>query len=225
MTGTDELIRALAADGRPVRRLWPVAPRLALWCAGVAGVVGLAALWHGARPDILDLLAAPSFLLHVLYPAATGIAAAIAGLMLCRPERSTAWLLLPLPTLVLWVSDLGYGCLAHWSPITPGSIPWHEASRCLTLVLVLSLPLSALTIAMLRSAAVVRPRAVLVAGFLAVSATASSAMTMLHELDATALVLFWDVGLIAVVALIGLRSSLARVGRRRAAAFASLAEQ
>ncbi len=217
MTGTDDLILSLAADARPVRRLGPVGARLGLWLAGVCCVVGLAAVLHGPRPNVIELLEARPFLFHVLWPALTGVTAALAGLMFCRPERSSAWLLLPVPTLVLWLSDLGYGCLAHWSPIAPGSISWHEASRCLTLVLVLSLPLCALTIMMLRPAAIVRPRAALLVGFLAVSATASSAMTLLHELDATALALFWDVALVALVALVGLRSGLIQVDRRRAA--------
>ena len=38
--------------------------------------------------------------------------AAVAAFMVSLPDRSQRWLLLPVPTLVLWVGTVGYGCLA-----------------------------------------------------------------------------------------------------------------
>jgi hypothetical protein len=59
-------------------------------------------------------------------------------------------LLLPLPTLLVWVSGIGYGCLAYWVPLTPGSVTLGDNLRCLPTIVLTSLPLSFLSIVMLR---------------------------------------------------------------------------
>ena len=56
------------------------------------------------------------------------------------------------------------------------------------------LPLSLLMLEMLRFAAAIRTTSVILMGSLAVSAITSTALSMFHPLDATAMILGWNLG-------------------------------
>jgi hypothetical protein len=53
---------------------------------------------------------------------------------------------------------------------------------------------------MLRHAAPLRPEAVSAAGGLAIAAMTSFALALLHDLDATIMILIWNLGMAAVIA-------------------------
>ena len=124
----------------------------------------------------------------------TGILATIATFFVSLPDRSRLWLLLPVPPLVMWLSTIGYQCFAGWVPVPPGAITVEAASSCLATLVLTSLPLSLLMLAMLRYAAVLRPTSVVLMGSLAVSAITATALSMFHPLDATAMILGWNLG-------------------------------
>lgn len=198
MTRTEDLIESLAARAAPVRRLPSPAVRLCLWLLAALAVVGALALLHGARPGLDTLLAQPRFALGVAASAATGVLAALAAFLVSLPDRPRAWALLPLPTAALWVATIGYSCLAQW--VSPdGSSPPGETLRCASTLLASSIPLSLLTLWMLRHTTLLWRRGPVLMGGLAVGAVTATALSLLHPLDASAEILFWNLGVAGLV--------------------------
>lgn len=203
MITTLDLIEALATNATPVRRLRPPLARAAVWLSVAATILVLLAVSHGARPDLAQRLQQPVFVASILASLLTGILAAIASFMVSLPDRSRAWLLLPLPALVVWISTIGYGCLADWVDFEGGALHMGEAARCFATLVLTSVPLSLLMFVMLRQAAPLRPMAVALAGSLAVAAMTASALSLFHEFDATIMILMWNFGSAAVLVGLG----------------------
>ena len=208
MITTPDLINSLAEDAAPVRRLRPPLTRAAWWLLLAAFVLALLATSHGARPDLFQRLQQPAFALGVMSSLVTGILAAIASFQVSLPDRSRLWLLLPSPALVLWLSTIGYGCLTDWVSIGPSGVRLGETARCFATLVLTGFPLSLAMLLMLRHAAALRPIAVTVAGSLAVAAITATALSLFHNLDATVLVLIWNIG--TAVLIVGLGGMLGR---------------
>ncbi len=83
--------------------------------------------------------------------------------------------------------------------MSPNSVQLGEVAHCFATLLIVSLPLSALTFFMLRHIVRLRPAPVTLTGGLAVGATASAALLLFHALDATLMVLIWNLGLAGLV--------------------------
>ena len=203
MTKTPDLIDTLVQDATPVRRLRPPLVRAGLWLAFAAIVLGLIAIAHGLRPDFSDCMRQPLFVVGMLGALATGISAAVASFQLSLPDSSRLWIILPLPALALWVVTIGYGCLTDWVSIGPDSVRLSEAIRCFATLLMTSVPLSIAMLAMLRYTALLRPLEVSVLGGLAVAAVTAFALSLLHDLDATVMILIWNLGAAALIASLG----------------------
>ena len=199
MTETTDLVHHLAADARPVRVLHHPLWRATLWGIAAAAVLGVLAMQHGVRPDLAEQWQSPSFRLRLCASLATGLLAALACMLAGLPDRSRRWLLLPLPALALWVSGLGYGCLTDWVSVDSGRMQAGETLRCFATLLLVSLSLSSVLAVMLRHAALLRPRPVLLCAGLAVGGMAASAMSLLHAIDASLMVLIWNIGAAALV--------------------------
>ena len=208
MITTPDLIGALAANVTPVRRLRPPLARATLWLSFAAVVLVLLAVSHGGRPDLALRLRQPTFVVSIAASLLTGILAALAVFLVSVPDRSRAWLLLPLPALVVWISTIGYGCLTDWVDLDAGSFRVGEAARCFATLVLTSVPLSLLMFVMLRHAAPLRPMPVALTGSLAVAAITASALSLLHAFDATAMILRWNLGSAALV--VGMGSLLGR---------------
>ena len=199
MITTPELIEVLASRAKPVRRLRPPLLRAAFWLVLAALVFGLLAAAHGTRTDLAQQFARPEFALGLAASLLTGVLAGVAAFFLSLPDRSRAWSFLPVPTLVLWISTVSYGCLTHWVDVGPDGMRMGEAARCFATLLVTSLPLSLGLIVMLRHAAWLRTTAVTLTGGLAVAAMAATALSLFHNLDATIMVLIWNFGVTAII--------------------------
>jgi hypothetical protein len=205
---TSALIDALADSVTPVRRLRPPFLRAVLWLSLAAAVLGLLCVAQGVRADITMRLREPAFLVSMLGALATAILAALASFKLSLPDSSRGWLLLPLPALAVWASTIGYGCLTNWVRMDPEGIHLGEAARCFATLLLTSIPLSIAMLVMLRHAALLRPTAVAASGGLAIAATTSFALSLIHDLDATIMILIWNLGTAALIA--GLASVFGR---------------
>ena len=203
MITTPELIALLAANASPVRRLRPPLVRTGLWLLLAAGVFVLLALSHGVRPDLVQRAEQPVFVIGIVASLVTGVLAAIASFMISLPDRSRAWILLPVPALVVWVSTVSYGCLTNWVSVGPDGMRLGEAARCFATVLLTSLPLSLALYIMLRHAALIRPTAVTLTGSLAVAAMTATALSLFHDLDATVMVLMWNLGIAVMIVAVG----------------------
>ena len=205
MRRTSDLIDALVDSATPVRRLRPPLVRAGIWLALAAAVLALLCVAHGVRTDLAARLQQPVFVVGMLGALTTAILAALASFKLGLPESSRRWLLLPLPGLVVWVSTMSYGCLTDWVSMSADGIRMGEAARCFATLLLTSLPLSIGMLVMLRHAAPLRPTAVSAVGGLAIAAMTSFALALLHDLDATIMILIWNLGMAALI--VGLASA------------------
>jgi len=203
VTKTPDLIDALVETATPVRRLRPPIVRAGLWLAFAATVLCLIAIAHGVRPDFSDRLRQPLFVLGMLGALATSISAAVASFRLSLPDSSRLWAVLPLPALALWVATIGYGCLTDWVSLDPDGVHMGEAIRCFATLLMTSIPLSIAMLVMLRYAALLRPLEVGIVGGLAVAAVTAFALSLFHGLDATVMILIWNLGTAALIATLG----------------------
>jgi len=82
----EALIDRLASNLRPVRRLWPVNARLALWLLLEAVFLALAAT-VGSRPDLPEKIRSLRYLLEVTAFVSTGTFAAVLALRAAIPGR------------------------------------------------------------------------------------------------------------------------------------------
>jgi hypothetical protein len=205
---TSDLIDALVDSATPIRRLRPPFLRACLWLALASGVLGLLCIAHGVRPDIFMRLQQPVFVVSMIGALATAVLAALASFKLSLPDSSRWWLLVPAPALALWVSTIGYGCLTDWVTMSPDGVRMGEAVRCFATLLLTSVPLSIAMLIMLRHAALLRPTAVSTAGGLAIAAMTSFALSLIHDFDATIMILIWNLGVAALIA--GLASAFGR---------------
>jgi hypothetical protein len=203
VTKTPDLIDALVECATPVRRLRPPLVRAGLWLVLAAFILVLLAIGHGVRTDLAERLNQPVFAVSIAAALATGILAAVAAFVVSLPDRSQWWLLLPAPALAVWVGTIGYGCLTDWVGIGPDGVHLGETLRCFATLVLTSVPLAIALAVMLRYAALLRPGAVTLAGALAVAAITSSALSLFHDLDATMMILIWNLGTAALITALG----------------------
>jgi hypothetical protein len=134
----------------------------------------------------------------------TGVLAAVVAFIVSLPDRSRLWLLLPSPAIALWVSTIGYGCLSGWVSVRPDGVALGEAVDCFATLVLTSVPLWLAMLLMLRHVALLRSAAAAMAASLAVAAIASTALALFHDLDASVMILMWNLGTAAL--LVGLGS-------------------
>jgi hypothetical protein len=191
---TADLIQSLATNLAPVKRLRSPLTRVSLWLVLAAVIVALLTISHGVRPQFAERMQEASFSINMLSSIVTGILAAIATFMVSLPDRSPLWLLLPAPSLAAWLASIGHQCFAGWVSLAPGAITTEAAASCISTLVVTSVPLSLTMLMMLRYTALLRPVSTMLIGSLAVSAITSAALSMFHPLDATVMVLIWNLG-------------------------------
>ena len=205
----DLVVARLAADLRPVRRL-PAPPlRAAAWIGLVALMAGGLAVFCDL-PALRDrLAAAPDMWLAVVGSTATAVLAALAAFELSVPGRSLRWALLPVPTLLLWTWASGLGCLRTWGMPSPAALgPAGEAGHCLTHILMMSVPLMAVMMVMVRRACPLRPNVTALVSGLAIAAASATLLNFDHPFDASATDLM--IHLIAVLVVIAINQVIAR---------------
>jgi hypothetical protein len=194
---TDDLIAQLADSLTPVRRVAPPWRAALAWLALAVLLVGAAVAWAGFRHDLAVRLMVPEERINLVAAALTGVAAAFAAFQLAMPDRSARWALLPLPFAVLWLSGLGWGCLRDL--VQNGWPALSTSFDCMGFILSFGLPLTAAMLWMARHAAPIRPAPVAALGGLAAAAISSVGLSLVHHLDAAAMVLIWHGGSIAIV--------------------------
>ncbi len=203
MVTTPELIDRLCAGTTPVRRLRAPLLRAGSWLLFAGLVLVVLAALHGVRPDLALRLRQPEFVAALAGSLLTGVLAALAAFHLSLPDRSRWWLLLPAPAIALWLATIGYGCLTSWISIGPGGVRLGSALECLRTLVLVSLPPWVVLLAMLRHTAWLDPSPVALMGGVAIAGVAATAMSTLHQLDATALVLLWNLGAAALIVALG----------------------
>lgn len=199
MKSTSDLIDSLVADAKPVRRLRPPVTRALCWLLFAALMLTLVALVHGVRPDLMVKLRQPTFVVGVAAALITAVLASTASFMASVPGRSRLWLWLPAPAVVVWMSTIGYGCLTDWVSIGPNGMSPGETARCFATLAITGIPLSLAMLLMLRYVARLAPTSIVMTGSLAVAAMTSAALSLFHPLDATVMIVMWNVGVAVVL--------------------------
>lgn len=141
---TDDLIRQLASDTRPVARN-SIARRLAIGV--VAGAIASALLILasiGVRPDLGEAMRSASFWIKWGYTLSLSIAALMATVQLARPDSGRLYGLWTLAVPVLLLGAVGLLELAR-TPSSQWLAMWlgHSWKSCPWLVLSLSVPIFA----------------------------------------------------------------------------------
>ena len=90
---------------------------------------------------------------------------------------------------------------------------WGETARCFATLVLTSLPLSLAMLMMLKHAADIRPTTVAIVGSLSVAALTAVALSLFHVLDASLMVIMWNIGTATLI--VGLSSFLSRRFARR----------
>jgi hypothetical protein len=210
----ERLIEKLAASAAPVRRLKPPAIRAAGWLAAVAAIAAVAILLFSNLDLFMHRVQDPKMQLELIGTALTGILAVIAAFHLSLPDRSPAWVLLPLPPFVLWLASSGYNCYRHWIVYGPDGWALGDSSDCFQFILLVSIPFGASLVLVLRRAFPLNPVRVALMGGLGVAALSAFVLQFFHPFDVT----FMDLGVhlvaIALVASIaGVMEKLANRAR------------
>lgn len=182
---TDGLIDRLGADLRPVRRLLPPLFRAGLWLGVVAAIAALLAGVAKLGSIEQRLAAQPDMWLAVLGAVTTMLLAAIATFQLSMPDRSAGWALLPLPGVALWIGASGLGCLRQWlfSETHPATL--RDSGDCFGFIIGMSIPLTAVTVVMLRRGCTLHPNLTAATAGLAIAAAAATLLTFFHPYDAS----------------------------------------
>lgn len=211
--GLEQLIEQLVADARPVRRLRPPMVRAALYLLTVAAMAAIAILLFSNLTLFAERARDPKLDLELIGTLLTGIAAVIAAFHLSLPDRSSAWALLPMPPLLLWVASSGYSCYRHWLNFGPDSWEIGDSAHCFAFILGASVPLSLSLIYLLRRAYPLAPVRVAAIGGLGVAAIAAFILQFFHPFDVT----FMDLGihLFAVSLVVAAVSGREEMSRRR----------
>src|SRR5512143_2279679 len=182
----DPLIRGLAADLKPVRRLRRPALRALGWLGVVAAIALGLAIFADVHAMMERIVAAPDMWLAVFGSAATAVLAAIAAFELSLPDASRHWAWLPLPGALLWLGASGFGCLRVWVAPDSHVAVMNESRDCLLFIVALSVPLSALLLMMLRRAYPLYPGLTAAIAGLAVAAAAATLLNFFHPYDVAA---------------------------------------
>lgn len=203
MESTDSLIDSLAGGVTPVRRLRPPLVRALSWIALGAAVVVALTLWRGFRADISDQIGDPAFWVQVIGAALTGVCATLATFEISLPDRPRLWAALPIPAAILWASGFAFGCLGHWIVIPTDAAIAQDSMRCLSTIVLATIPLGLALWFMLRRTRTLAPAGSAWLGALAVAGFADTAHLLLHVVQASLLVLTINLIPVALIVVAG----------------------
>ncbi len=199
---SEDLIRQLAANLRPVQRVSHPAAATAAWLAIVAVVIALAVLVSGPRDDLAERLTWGADLPQIFAATFTGILAAFAAFQLALPERSGRWALLPVVAAVAWIATMGAGCLQDLALLGPDAWRISMSMSCLAFIAGLGVPLTVAMLWLARHAAWLRAGPVAALGGLSAAALASVGLSIVHDMDTAIMVLVWHGMSVLVVAML-----------------------
>ncbi len=200
MTDTRNFIDQLTSRAQPVRRLASPLRRTLLWALLAAAVIAVVVANYGLRPGFAA--SAPKAIEWV-GSVLTALLAAYAVFQISVPGRSPSWAWLPLPAMGLWLSGLGWGCAREFLQSGSVALAFESASwECAQAITLISLPLGAILLLMVRHAGVVRPAPTAMLAALSAAAMAAAGVSLFHEGESALMVLVWHLGAVAVLSLL-----------------------
>lgn len=200
---TDDLIRSLASGAKPVTRLAHPALRAVMWMMLSAGYVGIVVWLVGVRPDLLAKLSDQRFLIEVGAALLTSMMAAAAAFCAGCPGRPVWERFAPFPFLAVWLASLGEGCWRQWSQSGAESLQLQTDFTCFQSISAVGLIPAILILFMIKKGAPIAPRSATGLAVLAATALAAAALRLFHTQDMSLMLLVWQFGSVAVLALLG----------------------
>ena len=200
MIDTQAFIDQLASRAMPVRRLTSPLRRTLLWALLAAMVIAVVVANHGLRPGFAA--SAPKAIEWV-GSVLTALLAAYAVFHISVPGRSPSWTWLPLPAMLLWLGGLGWGCAREFLQDGSAAFAFQAASwECAKAITLISLPLGAILLLMVRHAGVVRPAPTAMLAALSAAAMSAAGVSLFHEGESALMVLVWHLGAVTVLSLL-----------------------
>lgn len=178
---TEELISALAAGLQPVRRLRPPLRRAGGWLLAMLAVAVVLAVGGVDFAHLRQRAGELGVRLELLSTLLTAATTVIAAFYLSIPGRSRAWLLTPLPPLLLWLAASAYICVEHPHPSDPGVTDWDAGPSCFVFIVLVGTPMLAVLLWSLQRARPLLPNLVAIAAALAASAFAAFLLELFHQ--------------------------------------------
>jgi hypothetical protein len=205
----EELVKILAADAEPVRRLSSPMVRLLIWL-GISIAYAAMVVWlMGLRPDILSKLGDTRFVVELSATFMTSVLAAAAAFCAGCPGRPIWERFAPLPALGLWFWSLGEGCWQTFAASGAEGLSFRIDFVCLPSILLVGILPGAVILKMIRQGAPIAPTTTTALATLAAAALGATALRLFHEQDASVMVLVWQFGSVVLLASLG-----ALTGRR-----------
>ena len=199
----EDLVKILAADAKPVRRLSSPMVRLLIWL-GISVAYAAAIVWlMGLRPDIHSRLADTRFAIELAATFMTSVLAAAAAFCAGCPGRPIWERFAPLPALGLWFWSLGEGCWRTFVASGAEGLAFRLDFVCLPSILLVSVVPGALMLKMIRQGAPIAPVTTTALAALAAGALGATALRLFHAQDASMMVLVWQFGSVALLAGLG----------------------
>lgn len=203
---SEDLIRTLASEAEPVRRLAHPAWRVVYWLSLSLVYVAVVVLIMGPRPDIGVKLGEPRFVLEITAAFLTSIMAAAAAFCAGCPGRPVWERFAPLPMLVLWLATLGQSC---WQEVAAAGLTLRPDFACFPNIVIAGLVPGALMLYMVRRGAPLAPVLTTALAALAAAALGAAALRLYHLQDASIMILVWQFGSVAIITGLG-----ALIGRK-----------
>jgi hypothetical protein len=199
MVSTDDLIDSLSRELTPVHRLRPPMVRAVSWIALAVAVIVVLTLWRGVRADMNARIHDPAYWVQVVGALLTGVCATLAVFEISLPDRPGRWAILPVPAAIMWATGFAYGCLGHWIALAAGAPIVEESVRCVTTIVLATIPLGLVLWLMLRQTRPLRPSGSAWLGALAVAGFADTAHLLLHAVQASLVVLAINLIPVAII--------------------------
>lgn len=206
---SEDLIRALASEAKPVRRLAHPAWRVMYWLSISLLYVAAVVLVMGLRPDIGVKLGEPRFIIEISAALLTAVMAAAAAFCAGCPGRPLWERFAPLPMLALWLGSLGAGCWQDWLRWGANGLTLQPDFVCFPNIVMAGLVPGALILYMIRRGAPLAPMLTTALAALAASALGAAALRLYHAHDASIMILVWQFGSVAIITGLG-----ALIGRK-----------
>lgn len=206
---SEELVRRLALNAKPVRRLPHPFSRTAAWvlvsltyAAGLVFTLGL-------RQDFPARIAEPRFLMEFSAAALTAMMAAAAAFCSTCPGRPLWERLAPFPFLALWLACIGEGCRRELSAVGVGALHLNMEFNCIWEIMAASAAPAMLMLFMVRRGAPIAPHLTTGLSALAALSLSGAVMLLVHRQESSIMVLVWQFGAVVL-----LSSFAALFGRR-----------
>jgi hypothetical protein len=129
----------------------------------------------------------------------TGVFGIIAAFQLGMPDRTRAWMCLPVSPFLLWLATSGYQCWDQHLSQAQNQLEIADQAGCLRFILLTSIPFGGALLIALRRAVPLDHNSVAIAGGLGVAGLSMFTLQFFHPLDVTVMDLAVHVASVGLV--------------------------